>query len=303
LAPEEASTVENPPEATGRPLDELVELRRRIAEIDVSDSERELVEKALKKFCQRLDEMVVQRTKELRVAQERLAHRERLAALGELAGGIGHELRNPLGTIKNAAYFLRKVLEEPAPQVQEALRILDHEVARSEAIIRSLVDLTRARPPARQEVDVNEVIREVLSRAELPDNVEVVCHLDVALPAVLADGDQLRQVFDNIILNGIQAITVFSGEGTGDGGQLLVESQAAGAGWVAVSVTDTGAGIPEEDLERIFEPLFTTKAEGIGLGLGIVAALVEGHGGTVEVESRVGEGSTFTVRLPLAKRT
>jgi len=282
--------------------------------------ERKRAEQALKEYSERLEEMVEERTKELREAQEQLVRREKLAVLGQLAGGMGHELRNPLGAIKNAAYFLNMVLEEPDPEVKEALEILEKEVGTSERIISSLLDFARAKPPIRRKVNVNDVLREALSRTTVPDNVQVVSQLDETLPAILADPDQLTQVFGNIILNAIQAMTLpsrpsttlrqGSGQGSGrqvgtpEGGRLLVKtSEVSGkpprSAWVAVSFTDTGGGIPEENLDKLFEPLFTTKAKGIGLGLALVKTLMEGHGGSIEVESQEGKGSTFLVRLPL----
>ncbi len=233
--------------------------------------------------------------------QERLLRSEKLAVLGQLAGGVGHELRNPLGAIKNAAYFLNMVLEEPEPEVKETLEILDREVATSERIISSLLDFARPKPPVRRKVNVNDVVQDALSRTTVPENVEVVTQLDETLPTVLADPNQLAQVFGNLMLNAIQAMP--------DGGQLVVKSEVLSPEWVSVSVADTGVGISEEDLEKIFEPLFTTKAKGIGLGLAVTRTLVEGHGGTIEVESpstglrtgEVGKGSTFTVRLPMTR--
>jgi signal transduction histidine kinase len=122
--------------------------------------------------------------------------------------------------------------------------------------------------------------------------VVIVSQLDEALPGVQADPDQLRQVFENIILNAIQAMPA--------GGRLLAESRTASAGWVAVSIGDTGVGISPEKKPRLFEPLFTTKAKGVGLGLALTKMLVEAHGGSIHVESEVGKGSTFTVRLPVS---
>ena len=236
-------------------------------------------------------------TAKLREAQDQLVRREKLAVLGQLAGGVGHELRNPLGAIKNAAYFLNMVLEEPEPEVKETLEILEKEVATSEKIISSLLDFARAKPPMQRKVDVNHVVQEALSRATVPGNVEVVSQLDEALPVILADPDQLAQVFRNIILNGIQAMP--------EGGQLAIKTSEVfpkpPKSEVLISFADTGVGIPEENLERLFEPLFTTKAKGIGLGLAVTRTLVEGHGGTIEVESEVGKGSTFTVKLPIGR--
>jgi signal transduction histidine kinase len=260
-------------------------------------TERKRAEGTLKEYSERLEDMVEERTQELREAQERLVRQEKLAVLGQLAGGVGHELRNPLGAIKNAAYFLNMVLAEPDPEVKETLEIMEQEVATSERIISSLLDFARARPPTRQKVDINDVVRKALSRTAVPEQVEATLQLGEALPTILADPDQLAQVFGNIIRNGIQAMP--------EGGQLVVKTSEVSekpprSGWVAVSFTDTGAGIPEENLGKVFEPLFTTKAKGIGLGLAIVKTLVEGHGGTIEVQSEVGKGSTFTIRLPVS---
>jgi len=272
----------------------------RLAILAIDITERKQAEEALKEYSERLEEMGEERTKELREAQERLIRQEKLAVLGQLAGGVGHELRNPLGAIKNAAYFLNMVLEEPEPEVKETLDILEKEVRTSERIISSLLGFARPKPPIRRKVDINEVVQEALSRATVPENVEVVTQLDESLPIVLADPDQLTQVFGNIILIAIQAMP--------DGGQLIVKtSEVSGKPprsekWVAVSIADTGVGISEENLKKLFQPLFTTRAKGIGLGLALVKTLVEGHGGTIEVESEVGKGSTFTVSLPLRQQ-
>ena len=281
---------------------------------------RKRAEEALKEHSERLEEMVEQRTQALRDAQEELVRKEKLAILGQLAGGMGHELRNPLGAIKNAAYFLNMVLEEPDPEVKETLKILEKEVMVSERIISSLLDYARVQAPARRKVDVNDIVREALSRVPVPDDIEVVSQLDEGLPIILADPDQLGQVFGNIILNGIQAMTSPTSIETPKGGRLVVKTAEVSdkppktsaapdsgeisrvvdlSGWVAISFADTGVGIPEENLEKIFEPLFTTKAKGIGLGLAITKMAVEGHGGSMDVESEVGKGSIFTVRLPL----
>ena len=237
---------------------------------------------------------ILQDITERKEMQKKLARSERLAVLGQLAGGVGHELRNPLGAIKNATYFLNMALEQPELEVKETLGILEREVAASERIISSLLGFARPRPPTRRKVNINEVVREVLSFAAVPENVKVVRKLDESLPAIMVDPDQLGQVFANIIRNGIQAMP--------EGGQLTVRSEVFRPGWVAISFADTGVGIPSEELPKIFEPLFTTKAKGIGLGLAVTSTLVEGHGGTVEVQSKVGKGSTFTVRLPIRKR-
>ncbi|MFQ6125653.1 MAG: PAS domain S-box protein [Candidatus Heimdallarchaeota archaeon] len=254
-------------------------------------TERKQAEAKLKRYSERLEKTVEQRTLGLRQAQEELVRKERLAVLGQLAGGVGHELRNPLGAIKNAAYFLNMVLKEPDPEVKETLEILDKEVATSERIISSLLDFARAKAPTYRIVDINDIVQKTLGRINVPENVEVVSHLDRTLPSILADPEQLNQVFENIARNAIQAMP--------KGGQLVVMSEGRSPEWVVVSFADTGAGIPEKNLGKIFEPLFTTKSKGIGLGLAVAKTLVEGHGGTIEVQSEVDKGSTFKVYLPM----
>ena len=268
-------------------------------------TERKQAEEALKEYSERLEEMVEERTKALRDAQEQLVRSEKLAVLGQLAGGVGHELRNPLGAIKNAAYFLHMVLEKPEPDVAEMLQILDREVGNCERIISSLLDFAQPRELALRQVHLPEVIEEALARTTVPNlpaqagNVEVLTRYAEALPLITADPDQLGLVFGNLILNAVQAMP--------GGGRLTITAAYVEGGTVRdpqsairIQVSDTGVGIPEEHLGKIFEPLFTTKAKGIGLGLAVSKTLVERHGGSMEVTSEVGKGSTFTVRLPLA---
>jgi signal transduction histidine kinase len=268
------------------------ELQEVNKQLEQEIAERKRAEEALKEYSERLEQMVEERTQELREAQERLIRQEKLAVLGQLAGGVAHELRNPLGAIKNATYFLNMVLEEAEPEVKETLEILDREVVTSARIISSLLDFARPKAPIRRKVDVNNVVQDALSHTAVPESVEVVSELDETLPTILADPDQLAQVFGSIILNDIQAMP--------QGGQMVIRSEVLSQDLVAVSIRDAGVGISEENLKKIFEPLFTTKAKGIGLGLALAKTIVEGHGGSIEVESEVGKGSTFTVRLPLA---
>lgn len=252
-------------------------------------SERKRVEEELAGYRQHLEQLVEERTRELQTVQDELVRKERLAVLGQVAGGVGHELRNPLAVIKNVAYYLKMVLKEPEPRVRESLDLLEKEVDVSDRIIAGLLDLARQKPPVRREVDVNGIVREALSRAEIPGNVDVVSLLDDTLPAIQADPDQLERAFANIILNAVEAMP--------GGGRLSVRSETPAPGWVAVSFTDSGAGFSDEHRSRVFQPLFTTKANGVGLGLAVSKLAVETHGGSIGVESEEGAGTTFTVRL------
>ncbi len=255
---------------------------------DITD--RKLAEEKLKEYSERLEEMVEARTKELRDAQEKLIRGEKLAILGQLAGGVGHELRNPLGAIKNAAYFLKIALEKPEQEVKETLDLLEKEVSTSERIISSLLGFARPKPPSRHKVDVQEVIDKVVLRTAIPEGIKIVTQSEKEMPHILADSGQLSQIFGNIVLNSIQAMP--------EGGKLVIESRLDNEKQIAISFTDTGEGIPKEIIRKLFEPLFTTKTKGVGLGLAVTKSLVEGHGGTIKVKSKVGIGSTFIVKLP-----
>ena len=259
-------------------------------QLAVDITEQKQAEAALKQYSEHLEEMVEQRTKELQDIQEKTMHRKKLEVLGQLAGGVSHELRNPLSAIRNATYLLRIAVNNPDPEVKEMLEILEREVEKSERIINSLLDFTRPAAAIRCEVDVNSIVQTALLSITIPENIGITSQLDETIPIVLADPNQLSQVFGNIILNAIQSMP--------DGGQLIAKSEAEGTRWIAISFTDTGVGIAVENMKRIFDPLFTTKIRGFGLGLAIIKTLVEGHGGTIEVQSKPREGSMFTVRLP-----
>ncbi|MFQ6109645.1 MAG: PAS domain S-box protein, partial [Candidatus Aminicenantales bacterium] len=277
-----STTLINDPE--GRP-ESLISVLR-----DITD--RKQTEDKLKEYSEQLEEMVKERTKELQAAQERLLRQERLVALGQLAGGVSHDLRNPLGSIKNAVFFLKEALEHADPEVGETIKLLGKEVATCERIISSLLDFARPRTPDKRKVDINRIIQEELSQIEFPDNIEIVRCLDESQPIVHADPDQMARVFRNMITNAIQAMP--------QGGRLAIESRISCREWVEVVFADTGTGIPDKTREKVFEPLFTTKSRGVGLGLAVARNMIEGHGGTIEVKSQVGKGSAFTIRLPLS---
>ena len=266
--------------------------------IGVDVTERKRAEESLKEYSERLEEMVEERTKELREAQEQLVRKEKLAVLGQLAGGVGHELRNPLGVISNAVYFLQLTLpdaDETTATAREYLEIISEEVRNSTKIISDLLDFSRTRMPDREEIAVSELVAEVLEKRPPPENVEATTQIASDLPPVFVDPRQMGQVLVNLVVNAYQAMP--------EGGRLVVKTSEVSeklpkSKWVALSITDTGCGIPEKNMAKLFEPLFTTKARGIGLGLAVSRSLVEANGGSMEVESEEGEGSTFTVKLP-----
>jgi signal transduction histidine kinase len=245
---------------------------------------------------------------------ERMKERDRLAALGEMAAGLAHEIRNPLGAIKGAAQFLLPSEgrpPEPTPGTEgEFLGIIVEEVNRLNRVVSQFLDYARPYRGEPAPLDLNDVVRktnqllerEIKEAADRPGarsgaRVDVQVVLADALPRVRADSEQLRQVFLNLGLNAIQAMP--------DGGRLTIStSQRKGrrgtpAGMLEVRFRDTGTGIAPEKLKKLFIPFFTTKERGTGLGLPISQRIVQNHGGSIEVRSQVGKGTTFTVLLPV----
>ena len=237
------------------------------------------------------EELIKARNKELEEIRGELVRKEKFAVLGQLAGGVGHELRNPLGTIKNAAYFLNLAIEKPTTEVKESLEIIDSAISTCETIITSLLRYSRHQPPLLRKSDINQIILDSLSSITISEKIKVVKQLDEKVPKLSVDPDQLIQAFGNIIINAVQAMS--------EVGTLIIKSETSNSNWITVSFTDTGIGISEENKEKLFEPLFTTKAKGIGLGLAITKIFVDGHGGLMEVVSEVGKGTTISIKFPI----
>jgi PAS domain S-box-containing protein len=243
----------------------------------------------------RMEEVLKKSEEELKETQEQLIRSEKLAAIGKLAGGVGHELRNPLGAIKNAVYYIKgKVtnseLAKREPRIIEFLGIVDDEISSSNKIISDLLNFSRVAKPAVSPTKIRKVMEDTLSHLTVPENVEVINKVDANLPEVEIDADQIRQVLVNIATNAIQAMP--------EGGKLTIDARKEDK-FLEVAISDTGDGISEDVIRKIFDPLFTTRAKGIGLGLAVCQSIIERHGGAIGVESKVGEGATFTVKLPL----
>jgi PAS domain S-box-containing protein len=246
----------------------------------------------IQEYAADLEQRVEERTRELRDAQEKLVRQERLVVLGQLAGGVGHELRTPLSVINNAVYFLRMVQPEADEKVKEYIGIIESETHNADKIINDLLDFSRIKSVDSEPLVVAETVRYVLDRYPVPEGISVSLSLPETLPRAYADPRQVGQVLGNLVVNACQAMK--------DGGKLEISAKrtrVAGKPFVAIAVKDTGVGIPPENMEKIFEPLFTTKAKGIGLGLAVSRKLAEANGGKIEVQSEPGKGSTFTVYL------
>jgi signal transduction histidine kinase len=241
---------------------------------------------------------------ELERAQQALVENERLAALGQMAATVGHELRNPLGVLTNALYLIRTAVSATADdRLHRQLDTADREISAATLIVSDLLEFSRPRAANPVPVDVTELLAEAVSVAPPPSGIEVAAP-DAAdspdLTPVVADRDQLRQVVLNLLTNAYEAMPTggtvrlaaraVAGDGEGAG--------PVGAGAVEITVSDTGTGMDEQTRERVFEPFFSQKTKGTGLGLAVSKRIVEQHGGTLSLASQPGRGCTAVVRLP-----
>lgn len=262
--------------------------------------------KELKEWGKTLEQKVEEATIELRLAQAEAARGEKLASVGLLAAGIAHELNNPLTGVLTFSHLVRKQLPDDSPEAED-LDLVIRETKRCAAIIRRLLDFAREKTPEKRFSDINCLIKEttrLIEQAAHVEDVEIVMNLDDELPAIWIDEDLIKQVFMNILVNAQHAI-----EGKGKitvQTRLSLDYRLAEAGdqrvpMIEILVADDGCGISEENLQRIFDPFFTTKGvgRGTGLGLSVSHGTVRAHGGEIEVESSVGEGSKFRIYLPI----
>ena len=224
----------------------------------------------------------------------RLQRSERMAAIGQVAGGVAHELRNPLNVVKTSVYYLLKA-RNPSPEKKtEHLHRIEKHVMVADSTITALSNFAKLPVPNRAPFAVEQCVREALDITPVPDAIQVVIDCPSSLPPALADSDQIRIVFANLIRNAREAMP--------EGGRLTVTARAVD-GVLETSVADTGVGIPAELLGRVMEPLYSTKARGLGLGLSIARAILEKNGGSLRAASEPGRGSTFTVSLQTDKQS
>jgi len=280
-----------------RRLQNLLEATRRISRgelehrVDISDAQGS--------EFRELGESFNAMTQNLHVSQRQLVQSAKLAAIGELATNIAYEVNNPLTGVLGYTGLLLRADDIPADK-KEHLKTIERETLRAREILRHLLDFSRSKPPRLFKADIAGIVQDtftlVRGQARM-SNVEITMNCQEGLPEVAIDADQMRQVFMNLINNAIFAMP--------KGGTLTIrcrqEKNNRGKDSVLVELIDTGIGIPEAQLDKIFDPFFTTRldGEGTGLGLSISYMIVQNHGGSIEVESKVGEGSTFRVLLPV----
>jgi len=214
--------------------------------------------------------------------------RRRMKAMGQVARSIGHDIRNPLQAIRTAVEILK---DAPEKERQEMLELIDRDIDYSDRIIRNLMDFATLPPPKLSEGDVNTLLKETLAQIILPKNVKLTTRYTEILEVML-DRDQMTRAFTNLILNAIQAVPENSA------GILNISTRPV-SNFIEVRIKDTGVGISEKNLEKIFDPFYTTKSKGTGLGLPTAKTIVEAHRGTIKVESEEGAGTTVMVQLPV----
>ncbi len=303
---------------------------------DISDQVR--TEEEITIYSERLQDMVDARTQELREIHEELIRKEKMAVLGQLAGAMGHELRNPLGVIANATYLLRAIITKADDTVTDYLTIIETEVTNASGIINELLEYVRVQSAERQAVPVSTLVNDMFERHPVPEHVVLVIDIPKDLPPAFVNPDQIEQVLLNLVANAYQAMpeggtlsvssyqcSVVSEQSSVLSEQSSVNGEDAPDGTLPtddcllntehcllttddcslntehclqITIRDTGTGIAPENIDHIFEPLFTTKARGMGLGLALARNLAEANGGRIDVESEAGKGSTFTVILP-----
>jgi two-component system NtrC family sensor kinase len=224
---------------------------------------------------------------------------ERLATIGQLAAGVAHEINNPLGTISIYAQMVLDELDKDSDSCRESMAVVMKQTNRAGRIVKDLLEFARQSEPEMRMLNITDVLTKAIAITTHPaelQNIRLLTDLTPELPDIQGDSDKLQQVFVNIIVNALQAMP--------EGGILTVRTRLTeDSGFVEIEISDTGCGIPQEHLSKLFDPFFSTKrtGEGTGLGLSVTLGIVEKHNGTIDVKSKVGEGSTFIIRLPAEK--
>jgi two-component system NtrC family sensor kinase len=251
----------------------------------------------LEEWGRTLEEKVQERSEELQRMQMKLVHTEKLASLGELVAGIAHEINNPLSGILIFSSLLSKD-NRLDPALHKDVETISSEAKRCAGIVKGLLEFAREYQPRMIACDINQVVTDSLRLVECQSvfqNVSILRQLGTDLPEIMADQNQLKQVFINIFINAGQAMQELTQ------GELRISTKQEDTrdGGVVVTIADSGPGVPPDQLGKLFDPFFTTKGTGgTGLGLSVSYGIIQAHGGTINVESVPGEGTTFSIRLP-----
>ncbi len=247
-----------------------------------------------------LERRVGERTAELQEVQEELLRKERLATLGQLTATVSHELRNPLGVIRNTMFTIAETAQASGLKLDRAFGRIERSIGRCDTIITELLDYTRIRQLRREKFPLDSWLAEVLDEQQIPKRIALIREFDAGDPVVSVDADRLRRVIINLVDNAAQAIEG-DREATNSASPRITVRTRSTAERVEIEIEDSGPGIPAEIFKRIFEPLFSTKGFGVGLGLPTVKQIMEHHGGNIEMSSELGRGTRALIWLPLTR--
>jgi len=243
-----------------------------------------------KLYSDYLEELVEEKTRELKRTQERLLKSQRLAAIGEAAAMVGHDLRNPLQAIIYSLYLAKKELDSnPNENLREILRVIEDQVEYMNKIVLDLQYYARPLKPSIVKANLREILGDIFLTIKVPENIKVLIDVEDDLTSFPTDPVLIKRVLTNLIMNAIQAM---------ENGGLLRINAFKKDDYAYISVQDTGVGIPKENRSKIFQPLFTTKAKGQGLGLAVCKRIIDALHGSITFQSEVGKGTTFTIKLP-----
>ncbi len=270
-------------------------------EIKIEERTRELIE-ARKAMINMLEDSheayqdMQLKSKELKEAQERLIQSEKMAVVGQVAAAVSHDLRNPLNNIKLQSYYLKNKLDHIAPELSNLVNDIEQEVEHANTIISDVLEFSRPRDPVFIMININEIIEDTLMWAAQHDilsGVNVSKNLLSDLPSTLIDRDQIKRMIQNLITNASHAMA-----GNGD----LIISTDIQKNMIEIKVADTGPGMDEETRKNVFTPFYTTKSQGVGLGLTIVRDIIKRHEGTIKLVTGIGKGTVFIISLPVKQR-
>jgi signal transduction histidine kinase len=274
-------------------------LEQKSLELYVANEELARANRAVMAVNEELERRVEARTAELRVAQDELLKRERLSILGQLTATVAHELRNPMSAIKNTLFSIKEIVAARGVNLERPLGRMERSIERCNRIIADLLDYTKTRELRRSLQPLDAWLDETLAEQRLPDAVVLHRALASGDGLVSLDVDRFRQVVVNLVDNAAQAMTDPAG-GAGAAEKRISIRTRTVDGRIELVVEDTGPGIRPENLPKVFEPLFSTKSFGTGLGLPTVKQIVEQHGGTIAIESELGVGTRVVILLPPA---
>lgn len=265
--------------------------------IDIT--ERTKIEKELALHHEQLELMVDERTQQLHNAQQELIKKERLATLGQLTATVSHELRNPLSAMVPSLYIIQKLADLDKPKLKEAISRIERNIQRCDQIIDEMLDFTRITELDRQPRQIDDWLMMTLDEQDIPEGITLKCTLGLPELSLPFDTDRLRRAIINVYDNACHAMCdELHPNQIKDGATLSVVTQKANER-IQIIISDNGPGIPEDILEKVFEPLFSTKNFGVGLGMSTVKQIMDQHGGGIKIDTEPGHGTRIILWLPL----